>query len=142
MTGTLVRIDARVTLDYLRRPGRAAAIIAWLLVGSPLATAGVLVLLPLPGPLTTALVLMAAATPILSATPIAMILGLDGALALVVGLNAPLLRPSPVPQLALALLGLRRASAPIGSSARPGVLVGVAVAARAVYGRPTCRPKQ
>src|SRR3546814_8612823 len=81
MTGTLVRIDARVTLDYLRRPGRAAAIIAWLLVGSPLATAGVLVLLPLPGPWTTALVLMAAAPPILSAAPIAMILGLDGALA-------------------------------------------------------------
>src|SRR3546814_20226288 len=60
-------------------------------LGSPLATAGVLVLLPLPGPLTTALVLMAAAPPILSAAPIAMILGLDGALALVVGLIATLL---------------------------------------------------
>src|SRR3546814_4335404 len=33
LTATLVRIDTRVTLDYLRRPGPAAAIIAWLLVG-------------------------------------------------------------------------------------------------------------
>src|SRR3546814_1099613 len=75
-------------------------------LGSPLATAGVLVLLPLPGPLTTALVLMAAAPPILSAAPIAMILGLDGALALVVGLIATLLTPLTVPPLAFVLLGL------------------------------------
>jgi BASS family bile acid:Na+ symporter len=50
---------------------------------------------------------MAAAPPILSAAPIAMILGLDGALALVVGLTATLLTPLTVPPLALALLGLQ-----------------------------------
>jgi len=106
LTATLVRIDWRLMLGYLRRPGAAAVIVAWLLLGAPLLTAGLLTLLPLPGPLTTALVLMAAAPPILSAAPIAMILGLDGALALVTALIATLLTPLTVPPLALALLGL------------------------------------
>src|SRR3546814_767389 len=136
LTATLVRIDTRVTLDYLRRPGPAAAIIAWLLVGSPLATAGVLVLLPLPGPLTTALVLMAAAPPILSAAPIAMILGLDGALALVVGLIATLLTPPTVPPLAFVLPGLELAPGAMELMARPGVVAVVAVAAAGVIRRP------
>src|SRR3546814_16250879 len=96
-------------------------------LGSPLATAGVLVLLPLPGPLTTALVLMAAAPPILSAAPIAMILGLDGALALVVGLIATLLTPLTVPPLAFVLPGLELdlgAMAVIGSiEGRVGTVV-------------------
>src|SRR3546814_3241562 len=135
LTATLVRICARVTLDYLRRPGPAAAIIAWLLVGSPLATAGVLVLLPLPGPLTTALVLMAAAPPILSAAPIAMILGLDGALALVVGLIATLLTPLTVPPLAFVLLGLELDLGAMEFMARLGVVVVVAVAAAVVIRR-------
>jgi BASS family bile acid:Na+ symporter len=106
LTATLVRIDWRLMLGHLRRPGVACVIVAWLLIGAPLLTAGLLTLLPLPGPLTTALVLMAAAPPILSAAPIAMILGLDGALALVTALIATLLTPLTVPPLALALLGL------------------------------------
>ena len=106
LTATLVRIDWRLMLAHLRRPGAACVIVAWLLIGAPLLTAGLLTLLPLPGPLTTALVLMAAAPPILSSAPIAMILGLDGALALVTALIATLLTPLTVPPLALALLGL------------------------------------
>jgi BASS family bile acid:Na+ symporter len=106
LTATLLRVDWRVMLDYLRRPGLVTVIVAWLLVGAPILATGVLALLPLPVPLTTALVLMAAAPPILSAAPIAMMLGLDGALALVVGLFATLLTPLTVPPLALALLGL------------------------------------
>src|SRR3546814_13369325 len=106
LTATLLRIDGRVMLGYLRRPRLAALIVGWLLLGAPLATAAVLALLPLPAALTTGLVLMAAAPPILSAAPIAMLLGLDGALALVVGLIATLLTPSPVPPLALAPPGL------------------------------------
>lgn len=106
LTATLVRIDWQMMLGYLRRPGLAAVITAWLLIGAPVLMAGILSLFPLPAALTTALVLMAAAPPILSAAPIAMILGLDGALALVVGLAATLLTPVTVPPLALALLGL------------------------------------
>jgi len=129
LTATLVRIDWRVMLHHLRRPWSATVIIAWLLIGAPLATAGVLAVLPLPGPLTTALVLMAAAPPILSAAPIAMMLGLDGALALIVALIATLLTPLTVPPLALALLGLELDIGIGQLMLRLAVVVAVAVAA-------------
>jgi BASS family bile acid:Na+ symporter len=139
LTATLVRVDWRVMLGYLSRPGLVAVIVAWLLVGAPLAIAAVLAVLPLPGPLTTALVLMAAAPPILSAAPIAMILGLDGALALVVGLIATLLTPLTVPPLALALLGLELDLGVAEFMSRLAVVVAVALAAalaiRRVIGR-------
>lgn len=135
LTATLVRVDWRVMLDTLRRPGLVAGIVAWLLLGAPLVTAAVLTLLPLPGPLTTALVLMAAAPPILSAAPIAMILGLDGALALVVSLIATLLTPLTVPPLALALLGLELDLGVGEFMARLAVVVVVAVAAAALIRR-------
>jgi bile acid:Na+ symporter, BASS family len=135
LTATLVRVDWRVMLDTLRRPGLVAAIVAWLLVGSPLVTAGLLAVVPLPGPLTTALVLMAAAPPILSAAPIAMMLGLDGALALVVGLIATLLTPLTVPPLALALLGLELDLSVGEFMTRLAVVVVIAFAAALVLRR-------
>lgn len=135
LTATLVRVDWRVMLDTLRRPATVAAIVAWLLVGSPIVATAVLALLPLPVPLTTALVLMAAAPPILSAAPIAMILGLDGALALVVGLIATLLTPLTVPPLALALLGLEIELGVGEFMARLAVVVAIAVVAALVLRR-------
>src|SRR3546814_4811888 len=36
LTATLLRIDGRVMLGYLRRPRLAALIVAWLLLGAPL----------------------------------------------------------------------------------------------------------
>src|SRR3546814_7736935 len=78
---------------------------------------------------------MAAAPPILSAAPIAMILGLDGALALVVGLIATLLTPLTVPPLAFVLLGLELDLGAMEFMARLGVVVVVAVAAAVVIRR-------
>ncbi len=135
LTATLVRIDWRFMLNHLRRPWSAAVIIIWLLIGAPLATAGVLALVPLPTSLTTALVLMAAAPPILSAAPIAMMLGLDGALALVVGLIATLLTPLTVPPLALALLGLELDIGITEFMVRLAVVVAIALAAALVIRR-------
>ncbi len=135
LTATLVRIDWQVMLGYLRRPWLAALITAWLLLGAPLVTAAVLTLLPLPGALTTALVLMAAAPPILSAAPIAMILGLDGALALVAGLAATLLTPLTVPPLALALLGLELDIGVVEFMSRLSLVVAAAFAAALVIRR-------
>ncbi len=110
LTATLVRVDWQVMVAHARRPWVTALVTAWLLIGSPLLMAGLMAGLSvfgaLPTSLMTALVLMAAAPPILSAAPIAIILGLDGALALVVALAATLLTPFTVPPLALALLGL------------------------------------
>ena len=135
LTATLVRIDWRMMQSYLRRPWIAAMITAWLLIGAPLAMAAVLALLPLPGALTTALVLMAAAPPILSAAPIAMILGLDGALALVVALIATLLTPLTVPPLALALLGLELDIGVVEFMTRLSLVVAAAFAAALVIRR-------
>lgn len=135
LTATLVRIDWQVMLTYLRRPWLAALITAWLLIGSPLAVAAALAFVPLPDSLATALVLMAAAPPILSAAPIAMILGLDGALALVVGLAATLLTPLTVPPLALALLGLQLDIGVVEFMTRLSLVIAAAVAAAAVIRR-------
>ena len=103
----LLRIDWGALAGYLRRPGLALLLIIWLLVASPILVW--LLVAPLgllPSALTTALVLMAAAPPIVGATSIAIVLGLDGALILVAGLLSTLLAPLTVPPLALALLGL------------------------------------
>lgn len=135
LTATLVRIDWQVMLAHLRRPWSAAVITAWLLIGAPLATAAVLALLPVPASLNTALVLMAAAPPILSSAPIAMILGLDGALALVVALAATLLTPLTVPPLALALLGLQLDIGVVEFMVRLSAVVAVAVVAAVVVRR-------
>ncbi len=135
LTATLVRIDWQVMLGYLRRPWLAAVITAWLLLGAPLVMAAVLAFLPLPAGLTTALVLMAAAPPILSAAPIAMILGLDGALALVVGLAATLLTPLTVPPLALALLGLQLDIGVVEFMTRLSIVVAAAFCAALVIRR-------
>jgi BASS family bile acid:Na+ symporter len=91
---------------YLRRPGLTALLMVWLLLVSPIAMWGAMLALPAPQPLETALVLMAAAPPILGVTAIAILLGLDGALALLMGLAAIVLTPLSVPPLSLWLLGL------------------------------------
>lgn len=135
LTATLVRIDWQVMLGYLRRPWLAVVITVWLLLGAPLLMAAALAFLPLPGALATALVLMAAAPPILSAAPIAMILGLDGALALVAALAATLLTPLTVPPLALALLGLELDIGVVEFMTRLSLVVAAAFAAALVIRR-------
>ena len=135
LTATLVRINWQLLLGHLRRPWLAAVITAWLLLGAPLATAAVLSQLALPGALSTALVLMAAAPPILSAAPIAIMLGLDGALALVVGLAATLLTPLTVPPLALALLGLQLDISIVAFMIRLSLVVAAAFVAALVIRR-------
>jgi BASS family bile acid:Na+ symporter len=135
LTATLVRIDWQMMLGYLRRPWLAVVITVWLLLGAPLLMAAALAFLPLPGALATALVLMAAAPPILSAAPIAMILGLDGALALVAALAATLLTPLTVPPLALALLGLELDIGVVEFMTRLSLVVAAAFAAALVIRR-------
>jgi|TARA_R110002072_G_scaffold517_17_gene3219 BASS family bile acid:Na+ symporter len=102
----LLRVDWDDMAAYARRPGRALLLITWMMLVSPLLFWSLSLLLDLPQALQTALILMAAAPPILGATAIAMLLGLDGALAVLVGLTSTLLTPLTVPPLALGLLGL------------------------------------
>lgn len=107
LIATLLRIEWEDLVRHARRPAVILAVILWLLLVSPVLIWALIVPADfLPASLATALVLMAAAPPILGATSIAIILGLDGALIMVATLLASLLAPLTIPPLALALLGL------------------------------------
>jgi len=103
---SLLRVDWRSIRVYLRRSFLIGLLVFWMLVLSPFLTWGLLSQLSLPQSLSTAVILMAAAPPILGATAIALLLGLDGALTLVVGLVSTLLAPLTIPPLVFWLLGL------------------------------------
>lgn len=102
----LLRLDWRAIGDAGKRPLTVGLVVAWLLVASPILMVGAVAGLDLPAGLATALVLMAAAPPIVSSPAIAMILGLDAALALVVMGAATLVSPLVLPATTLMLLGL------------------------------------
>lgn len=106
---SLLRVDWLNIRGHLQRPLLTAGLVAWMLLLSPILTWAALKSLPLPSELTTAVILMAAAPPILGSTAIAILLGLDGALTLVVGLIATLLAPLTIPPLAFWLLNLELA---------------------------------
>ncbi len=105
----LVRLDLGATFAWRGHPGLVARIVVWLLVVSPLAVF-VLVAslrpLGLPAPLGDALILMAAASPIVSSVAIALFVGLDASLAVVVVLLATALVPITLPPLAALLAGV------------------------------------
>lgn len=102
----LLRVDWTAMSGYIRRPAVVVLLTVWLLLFCPLLTWFLLGFVPAPQSLNTAVVLMAAAPPILGSASIAMILKLDGALVVVGALLATLLTPLTVPPLALLLLGL------------------------------------
>ncbi len=106
LTAALLRVDWSVMAGYSRRPALVGGLALWCMLVSPVVTWILVGLLPLPDSLATAIVLMAAAPPILGATGLAFVLGLDGALAAVAGLVSTLVTPLSVPALALVLLGL------------------------------------
>jgi predicted Na+-dependent transporter len=107
LTGALVRLDWRQTVAYTRRPGLMVLILLWLLGLSPLVTAFVVALTGPPPGLGTAIVLMAAAPPIMTSIAFTLLLRLDTPLATVAVFLATLVVPLSLPPLALALLDLR-----------------------------------
>lgn len=126
LLATLLRVDWGQMAVHLRRPLMTAALVAWLLIVSPVATWLLLSLAGLPDALETALVLMAAAPPILSAAAIAIALRLDAALAVVVGLACTMITPLTLPPLALELLGLELTVGVGALMLRLGLVVAVA----------------
>jgi BASS family bile acid:Na+ symporter len=110
ITAVLLRLDWDRLAGALRRPALPAAIAAWQLVGSPLLMWFGAALIGLPPDLRLLLTLQAAAPPIGSAAVFAMILGLDGALAVLATVGTTLLLPFTLTPLAGLLLqdtGLR-----------------------------------
>ena len=102
----LLRLDWRRLGAYLRAPGLAALNVLWLLVALPVLIHGAIAPLELPPGLHTGMVLMGAASPLMASASLALILGLDVALAVVVTVLATALMPLTLPALALVLLGV------------------------------------
>jgi predicted Na+-dependent transporter len=105
-TATFLSIDWQELAGHARRPGLLALILAWTLVVSPIITALAARVAGLPAPLAQALVLWAASPPLISVPAIALLLGLDGALALLVMVAGTFLMPFTLPPLVLGLIGL------------------------------------
>jgi len=102
----LLRLDWRRLTGHLGQPAALALALLWLLVASPLlvhSLAGALALAP---SLHGAMVLMAAAPPLMASGALALMLRLDVALAVVVTTLATALMPVTVPAIALHLLGI------------------------------------
>lgn len=93
LTAALLRLDPAALVAALRAPGRALLLVAWLLVVSPLLVWFAAGLFGLSDELRLVLLLQAAAPPIGSSAVFALMLGLDGVLAMVGAVLATLLLP-------------------------------------------------
>lgn len=133
LTLSLLRLEPDAVLRTLRRPGLVVPAVAFVLLASPLlGYAAVVVLDPAPG-IAVALVVWTASPPLISVPAIAMLVGLDGALALTVTTAAGLLVPVTLPPIVFALLGLDIGIPPAVLALRlAALLAGAAATAAAI----------
>lgn len=106
MVIALMRIDWADLAAYARRPGLIATLALWSLIVSPLLAWAVMRATAIDEALQTAVILMAAAPPIMSAAAFALILGLDAPLTVVAVIATLIVTPFSLPAMALWLLGL------------------------------------
>ncbi|MGI9498946.1 MAG: hypothetical protein ACR2P3_02840 [Geminicoccaceae bacterium] len=102
----LIRMDWQKLLDHARQPWITILLLLWLLVAAPFLIDALLHLLPLAPGLHSSLVLMAAASPLMASASLALIIGLDAPLAVVLTFTATALIPFTLPPIALHLLGI------------------------------------
>ena len=129
LTLALVRVEWRTLAAYSRSPGLLSAAIGWTLIASPVITWCAVRGLGAPAGLTEGLTLMAASAPIFSGAALALIVGLDGALAIVVIVFCTALIPFTLPTLVLSLLGLKLEIGLAVFMERLAAMVGTAFAA-------------
>ena len=103
---TFLSIDGAALAVHARRPGLLAAQLAWGLTATPIIIALAAAFLGLPDGLTQGLVLWAASPPLISVPAIALLMGLDGALALLAMVVGAFVVPLTLPPLVLGLIGL------------------------------------
>jgi len=102
----LLRIDWRRLASQLGQPVRTAAALLWLLLLSPVLVHLVLLPFGLPEAIHGGLVLMAAAPPLMASGYLALMLGLDAALAVTLTVVSTALMPFTLPLVGLTLLGV------------------------------------
>jgi len=132
---SLLRVDWRTVAAILRRPTAVVLMVAWLQVLCPLLVVFALDATSVPDGLSGAVALMAAAPPILSASAVAFLVGLDGTFALVVGLAATLLTPLTVPPFAATMLPVPLSISAVDLMIRLSLLIGGSVLGAAIIRR-------
>jgi bile acid:Na+ symporter, BASS family len=104
---TFLSVDWEALAAHARRPALLALILGTQLLLCPVIVAQLVEVARLPSALAQAIVLWAASPPLISVPAIALLLGLDGALALLLMLAGSLLMPLTLPPLVLGLIGLK-----------------------------------
>jgi BASS family bile acid:Na+ symporter len=102
----LLRMDWRRLADHARRPWLTGVFLAWLLIAAPILIDALLDLLPIDPGLHGNLVLMAGASPLMASASLALIIGLDAPLAVVLTFAGTAVVPLTLPPIALHLLGI------------------------------------
>jgi BASS family bile acid:Na+ symporter len=121
----LIRMDWGRLGQLARRPLDIALATLWLLVLAPLLVHGLLISLPaLPPSIHGGLVLMAAAPPLMASASLALLLGLDVALAVLLTVVATALVPFTLPLIGLHLLDIELEVGVVELMARLGTVVG------------------
>ncbi|WP_249680476.1 hypothetical protein [Roseococcus pinisoli] len=125
MVLVLLRVDLGQVIAYLRRPALVTALLAWLLIVSPLIIWAVLWSLGITHPFAAGLVIVATGCAATSSPAFARLVGLDGEIAFVVAILSTLILPFTAPPLALGLLGIDLAISIPGLMLRLALLVGL-----------------
>ena len=120
----LIRMDWQRLVDHVRQPLLIVILLLWLLIAAPFLVDILLGWLPLADGLHGSLVLMAAASPLMASASLAMIIGLDAPLAVVLTFAATALIPFTLPPIALYLLGIDIDIALVDLMLRLGAIIG------------------
>ena len=120
----LIRMDWQKLVDHASRPWIIIPILLWLLIAAPLLVDSLLGFIPLDAGLHGSLVLMAAASPLMASASLALIIGLDAPLAVILTFAGTALVPLTLPPIALHLLGIEIDIAIGELMLRLGLLVG------------------
>jgi bile acid:Na+ symporter, BASS family len=132
---TFLGTDWPALAAHARRPELLLIVLAWTLLAAPVLTALTARVISLPGPLAQGLVLWAASPPLISVPAIALLLGLDGALALLVMVAGTFVMPFALPPLVLGLIGLDLGIGIVPLMLRLAVFIGGAALTAAVLRR-------
>jgi BASS family bile acid:Na+ symporter len=131
----LLRIDWQQLGRLIRRPAGTLIALAWLLVLLPIITHALLLPFALPPSLHASMVLMAAAPPLMASGNLALLLGLDATLAVLLTVLATALMPLTLPWIGLHLLGVALDMSASELTTRLGLVIGGCFAAAWVLRR-------
>jgi BASS family bile acid:Na+ symporter len=128
MTLVLLRVDIPATFAHLRRPGRVAAVVAFLMLACPVIARLAVAPLGLDPGIAAAVVIFATGCAATSSPAFARLVGLDPELTLLVTLATTLLVPLTAPPVAYALTGVDLALGLGAFMLRLGLVVGLPLA--------------